>query len=296
MKRIILFLATNLAIMVVLGIFLNVLLSALGISHGSSAGILILALVFGMGGSFISLAMSKSIAKWSTGAQLIEQPSNAQERWLLETVSRQAKMAGIQMPEVAIFNAPEPNAFATGMSRNSSLVAVSTGLLHGMTEDEVEAVLAHEISHAANGDMVTLALIQGVMNTFVILLARILGGIIDSALSGNNDSESEESTSGPGFGYFITVMVLEIILGFLASIVVMWFSRYREFHADAGGAKLAGRDKMIAALDRLRRLSEGESNLPSEVAAFGISGKIGSLFSTHPPLEERIRALQEARY
>lgn len=292
MKRILLFIATNLAVVVVLGIVLNVVLAALGISTGSTTGLLILALVFGMGGSFISLAMSKWIAKRATGAQIIEQPRNNTERWLFETVKMQAQQAGIGMPEVAVYHSPEINAFATGMKRNDALVAVSTGLLENMSADEIEAVLAHEVSHVANGDMVTLALIQGVVNTFVIFLARVVGGIIDSALSSNSDEES----SGPGFAYFIIVMVLEVLFGILASVVVMWFSRQREFRADVGGARLAGRDKMVAALERLRRQME-PSHLPDQMAAFGIRGKasgLAALFSSHPPLEQRIEALQRS--
>jgi len=293
MKRVALFLLTNLAILVVLGIVVNILgvnrfLSGSGIDVGS---LFIFAAVFGMGGSFISLAMSKWIAKRSTGAQVIEQPRNQAEAWLVETVHRQAKAAGIGMPEVAVYDAPEPNAFATGASRDNALVAVSTGLLRNMNQDEVEAVLGHEISHVANGDMVTLALIQGVVNTFVIAVARIVGFVVDRALS----SSSSEEYRGPGVGYWITSMIAEILLGFLASLVVMWFSRQREFRADAGGASLAGRQKMIAALERLRRLAE-PSHLPSEMAAFGINGGLGEglkkLFMTHPPLEERIAALR----
>lgn len=293
MKRVALFLLTNLAILVVLGIVVNILgvnrfVSSSGIDVGS---LFVFAAIFGMGGSFISLAMSKWIAKRSTGAQVIEQPRNQAEAWLLETVHRQAKAAGIGMPEVAVYDAPDPNAFATGASRNNALVAVSTGLLRNMNQDEVEAVLGHEISHVANGDMVTLALIQGVVNTFVIAIARIVGFVVDRALS----SSSNEEYQGPGLGYWIASMIAEILLGFLASIVVMWFSRQREFRADAGGANLAGRQKMIAALDRLRRLAE-PSHLPSEMAAFGINGGLGEglkkLFMTHPPLEERIAALQ----
>lgn len=287
MKRMLLFLGVNLAIMVVLGIVLNVIFAALGIPPRGTLGLLILALVFGMGGSFISLWMSKWMAKKSTGAEVIERPRNEAEQWLMETVHRQAQRAKIKMPEVAIYDSPEMNAFATGMSRDSSLVAVSTGLLQNMSRDEVEGVLAHEVSHAANGDMVTMALIQGVMNTFVIFFARIVGGIIDGMLSGDDEEES----SGTGLGYFIIVFVLEMIFGILASIVVMAFSRHREFHADAGAARLEGKEKMIAALERLR-MASGESELPAEVAALGISGKIGSLFSSHPPLDDRIEALR----
>ena len=288
MKRIGLFLLTNIAIVVVLGVVLNVIMTVLGIPPRSTTGLLILAFVFGMGGSFISLAMSKWIAKRATGAQVIEQPRNATEQWLVSTVKRQAQQAGVGMPEVAIYDAPDINAFATGMDRNNSLVAVSTGLLNSMSQDEAEAVLGHEVAHIANGDMVTLALIQGVVNTFVIFLARVVGGIIDSAMRGDNED------TGPGLAYFGIVIVLEIIFGILASVIVMWFSRQREFRADTGGARLAGREKMIAALERLRRGTE-PSHLPDQMAAFGINGKgskLAQLFSSHPPLEERIAALR----
>ncbi len=242
-----------------------------------------------MGGSLISLLMSKWVAKRSVGAQVIEQPRTQDEQWLVETVRRQAQAAGIGMPEVALYDSPEPNAFATGANRNAALVAVSTGLLEQMSAEEVEAVLGHEVSHVANGDMVTLSLIQGVLNTFVIVLARVVGYLVDRALSPNNESRR------PGIGYWVTSMVMEILFGFLASLIVMWFSRYREFHADAGGARLAGRGKMIAALERLRQLHE-PSQLPSQMAAFGINGGLGDglrkLFMTHPPLEERIAALR----
>ncbi|HXH04725.1 MAG TPA: protease HtpX [Candidatus Competibacteraceae bacterium] len=296
MKRVFLFLATNFAILVVLGITVNVLgvsrfLSAQGIDVAS---LFAFAAVFGFGGSFLSLAMSKWMAKMSTGAQVIEQPRHPTEQWLLETVRRQAAAAGIAMPEVAIYDSPEVNAFATGPSRNNALVAVSTGLLNTMSAEEAEAVLAHEVSHVANGDMVTLTLIQGVVNTFVIAIAKIVGYAVDRALSGNSD---EEGYQGPGIGYYVTSMIAEILLGFLASIIVMWFSRQREFRADAGGAALAGREKMIAALERLRVLHE-PSHLPSQMAAFGINGGLGDglkkLFMSHPPLEERIAALRAA--
>lgn len=292
MKRIVLFLGTNLAILVLLGIVLNLVrgfLAAQGIELPPTGGLLVLAAVFGMGGSFISLAMSKWIAKRFTGARVIEQPRNATEQWLVETVRRQAQQAGIGMPEVAIYDAPEINAFATGMNKNNALVAVSTGLLRAMNQDEAEAVLGHEVSHVANGDMVTLALIQGVVNTFVIFLARVIGGMIDRLVFRRDDN-----SGGYGIGYFVSVIVLEIIFGLLASIIVMWFSRYREFRADAGGAQLAGRKKMIAALERLQS-SYGQSHLPEQVKAFGITpGKSGwsRLFMSHPPLEERIAALR----
>ena len=291
MKRVVLFLLTNLAVMLVLGVVVNLLgLNTFISRSGLNLPVLFgFALVFGMGGSFISLWMSKWVAKASTGAEVIEHPRNAAEQWLVETVRRQAEQAGIGMPEVAVYHAPEPNAFATGASRNNALVAVSTGLLETMDRDEVEAVLGHEVSHIANGDMVTLSLIQGVVNTFVIFLARIVGYAVDRALAG----DSEEEHQGPGMGYWITSMIAELLLGFLASMIVMWFSRRREFRADAGGAQLAGRQKMIAALQRLRQMSE-PSHLPAEMAAFGIRGGGGltKLFMTHPPLEERIAALR----
>ncbi|MBF0154707.1 MAG: protease HtpX [Magnetococcales bacterium] len=291
MKRIVLFLLTNLAIMLVLGVVLNVVFQFTGMSQKNIPGLLVFAAIFGMGGAFISLAMSKPMAKWSTGAQVIDQPRDGTEAWLLGTVQRQAKAAGIGMPEVAIYEAGELNAFATGMNRNNALVAVSTGLLERMKRDEVEAVLGHEISHVANGDMVTMTLIQGVLNVFVILIARLLGGLIDNLLRSNDE---EESSSGQGFVYGLVVFALEMVLGVLASLVVMAFSRYREFHADKGGAKLAGRESMIAALERLRRDQTG-GQLPGEVAALGMNGARGGLsrlFMTHPPLEERIEALR----
>lgn len=294
MKRILLFLATNLAIVVVLSITLR-LLGFERILDEQGAGLninslLLFAAVFGFGGSFMSLAMSKWTAKRFTGAQVIEMPRNAQEHWLVTTVQRQAKMAGIDMPEVAIYDAPEINAFATGMSKNNALVAVSTGLLNAMSQDEAEAVLAHEVSHVANGDMVTLALIQGVVNTFVIFISRVIGHTVDRVIF-----KTEE---GHGPAFWITNIIAEIVLGVLASIIVMWFSRQREFRADAGGASLAGRNKMIAALRRLQ-LNSQQAHLPDQLAAFGISGGIGSglksLFMSHPPLEERIAALEAQR-
>ncbi|MBX3638932.1 MAG: protease HtpX [Nitrosomonas sp.] len=295
MKRIFLFLATNLAIVVVLSITLR-LLGFERILDEQGAGLdinslLLFAAVFGFGGSLMSLAMSKWTAKRFTGAQVIEMPRNAQEHWLLTTVQRQAKKAGIGMPEVAIYHAPDVNAFATGMSRNDALVAVSTGLLNTMTEDEAEAVLAHEVSHIANGDMVTLALIQGVVNTFVIFLSRVIGHAVDRVVF--------KTENGHGPAFWVTAIIAEIVLGILASIIVMWFSRQREFRADAGGASLAGRDKMIAALQRLQ-MTVNQAHLPDQLAAFGISGGISSglksLFMSHPPLEERIAALRESRY
>jgi len=294
MKRIFLFLATNLAIIVVLSITLR-LLGFERILDDQGAGLnlnslLLFAAVFGFGGSLMSLAMSKWTAKRFTGAQVIEIPRNAQEHWLITTVQRQAKQAGIGMPEVAIYHAPDVNAFATGMSKNDALVAVSTGLLNTMTQDEAEAVLAHEVSHVANGDMVTLALIQGVVNTFVIFLSRIVGHFVDRVIFKNED--------GHGPAFWVTAIVSELVLGILASIIVMWFSRQREFRADAGGANLAGREKMIAALQRLQK-SVNQPHLPDQLSAFGISGGISSglksLFMSHPPLEERIAALRESR-
>ena len=283
-NRIALFLATNLAVMVLAGI----VMSLLGVHPNQMSGLLVMAALFGFGGSIISLLMSKSMAKRATGAQVITQPRNESEQWLLATVQRQAQAAGIGMPEVAIYDAPEINAFATGANRNKALVAVSTGLLRAMNRDEAEAVLGHEVSHVANGDMVTMALLQGVLNTFVIVLARIVGRIVDGYLSGNRE--------GGGFGYFIVVNVLQLVFGIFASVIAMWFSRHREFRADAGGATLAGRDKMIAALERLAQ-NHGESTLPKQMAAFGISGGsigLGRLLMSHPPLEERIAALRNA--
>ncbi len=295
MKRIILFLVTNLAILVVLGLVFRIvgLEYAFSDSGVDLTGLFIFAALFGMGGSLFSLFSSKWMAKRAVGAQVIEQPMNAGEQWLLQMVAYQAQQAGIDMPEVAIYESPEPNAFATGANRNKALVAVSSGLLQAMDENEIEAVLGHEISHVANGDMVTLTLIQGVLNTFVIFLARIVGMIVDRGLSSNNN----DSYAGPGMGYFITSMIAEILLGFLASIIVMAFSRHREFRADAGGAELAGRNKMMAALRRLQQLSE-PSQLPGEMAAFGISpgqSKLSRLFMSHPPLEERIAMLEGRR-
>ncbi|TBR12598.1 MAG: protease HtpX [Lysobacter sp.] len=282
-RRVALFLATNLAVLLLLGIVMRLL----GVDPGTSGGLLVMATLFGFGGSFISLMMSKWVAKRSTGAHVIEQPRNESERWLVETVRRQSQAAGIAMPEVAIYDAPEINAFATGPSRNNSLVAVSTGLLRAMDRDEAEAVLAHEVSHVANGDMVTMMLVQGVLNTFVIVLARVVGRVIDGWLGGSN-------RDGGGVGYFVTVMVLDLVFGLFASIIAMWFSRQREFRADAGGAQLAGRDRMIAALTRLSQ-TYGETTLPKQVQAFGISGGVAHgmrrLFMTHPPLAERIERL-----
>jgi heat shock protein HtpX len=287
MKRILLFIATNLAVLFLLNIVLFLVQAIFHIHFRNTAGLLLMAAILGMGGSFISLAMSKWLAKMSTGAQVIAQPGNEAERWLLATVQRLAQAAGIGMPEVAVYEGPEMNAFATGMSRNSALVAVSTGLLRSMDRDQVEAVLGHEISHVANGDMVTLTLIQGVLNTFVIFLARIIGTVVDGALRGGR------SEGGGGLGYFVVVMVMQLLLGFLASLIVMWFSRWREFRADAGGANLAGRNKMISALQRLAG-DHGENTLPKAVSAFGIAGGFGKLLASHPPIEERIAALRNA--
>jgi heat shock protein HtpX len=289
MKRIALFLLTNIAVVLVLG----VICSLLGVDHfltkkGLNLPMLLaFSAVIGFGGSFLSLAMSKWMAKMSTGAQVISQPSNAAESWLLSTVERQARAAGIGTPEVSVFDAPEPNAFATGMSRNNSMVAVSTGLLQVMSQDEVEAVLGHEISHIANGDMVTLTLIQGVVNTFVIFLSRVVGYIVDSWLNRGNERD------GVGIGYYITSIVAQILFGFLASMIVAWFSRQREFRADAGGAHLAGKRKMISALERLKS-GHNQTSLPQNMVASGINGGMMSLFATHPPLDERIASLQGA--
>lgn len=287
MKRIILFVLTNLAVVVVLGIVASLLgvnryLTAQGLNLGLLLGY---ALVIGFGGAIISLLISKPVAKWSAGVQIIEQPQSPDEAWIVNTVRKFAEQAGIGMPEVGIFEG-DPNAFATGAFKNSALVAVSTGLLQNMTREEVEAVIGHEVAHIANGDMVTMTLIQGVMNTFVVFLSRVIGYAVDSFLRKGDDRDS-----GPGIGYFVTTIVLDIILGFLAAIVVAWFSRQREFRADAGSAQLMGRRQpMINALARLGGLHTAE--LPKSMAAMGIAGGIGALFSTHPPIEERIAALQ----
>jgi len=291
-KRITLFLITNLAIVFVLSIVLNLLgvgpmLDQQGLNLTS---LVIFAAVFGFGGAFISLAISKWTAKRLTGARVIDQPSGELESWLVETVRGQARQAGVAMPEVAIYDAPDVNAFATGMRRNSSLVAVSTGLLRTMNRQEAEAVLAHEISHVANGDMVTMALIQGVVNTFVIVASRIAGYVVDRVVF--------RTERGHGPGFFITSIIAQMVFGVLASIIVFWFSRQREFRADAGAAGIVGREKMIAALEALRR-GAGTPHLPDQMAAFGISGSVGGglkrLFMTHPPLEERIEALRRGR-
>ncbi|MEQ1529929.1 MAG: protease HtpX [Methylococcales bacterium] len=288
MMRILLFLATNIAIMIVVGILFNVfglsgILDAQGISLDLNA-LLLMSAVIGTSGSIISLMMSKWSAKSAMGVQVIEQAQNQTERWLLDVVARQAQQAGIGMPEVGIFNAPEANAFATGMNRNNALVAVSTGLLQNMNADEVEAVLGHEMTHVANGDMITMALMQGVVNTFVYFFATIIGYVVDRAVF--------KTERGYGPAYYITQMVAQLALGFLASMLVMWFSRYREFKADKGGAQLAGRSKMINALRALQRGHDAQ-DLPGQLAAFGINGGgFSKLFMSHPPLEERIAALQ----
>ncbi|SEL58698.1 Heat shock protein. Metallo peptidase. MEROPS family M48B [Colwellia chukchiensis] len=290
MQRIALFLLTNLAIMLVLSVTLSMLMTAFGIDRQGLGGLLMLACVFGFGGAFISLLMSKWLAKRSVGAYVIEQPRNNTEQWLLATVQRYAKQAGIGMPEVALYQSPDMNAFATGANRNNALVAISTGLLDNMSQTEAEAVIGHEISHIANGDMVTLTLIQGVVNTFVIFLARLIAGVIDNATRGNNNQ------GGLGtFAYFGVVLVLEMILGVLASIIVAWFSRKREYRADIGGAQLAGRSAMIGALEKLKRSQE--SQLDGTMLAFGINNKskMLSLFASHPPLDERIAALRNAQ-
>jgi len=287
MKRIILFVLTNLAVVLVLGAVASLLgvnrfLTSNGLDLTALLGF---ALIMGFGGAFISLLISKPVAKWSSGVQVIAQPSNSDEKWLLDTVQKLADKSGIGMPEVGIFPG-DPNAFATGAFKNSALVAVSTGLLQNMTHEEIEAVLAHEVAHIANGDMVTMALIQGVMNTFVVFLSRVVGYAVDSFLRKN-----DEENTGPGMGYWITTIVLDIVLGFAAAIVVAWFSRQREFRADAGAAELMGRKQpMMNALARLGGLHTAE--LPKSVAAMGIAGGIGQLFSTHPPIEERIAALK----
>jgi heat shock protein HtpX len=291
MMRIFLFLATNVAIMVVITIVFSLLglsgtLDAQGIGLDLNA-LLVMSAVIGMTGSFISLAMSKWSAKRAMGVHIIDQPQNQTERWLLDIVAKQAQLAGIGMPEVGIFQTPEANAFATGMNKNSALVAVSTGLLQNMNADEVEAVVGHEMTHVSNGDMVTMALMQGVVNTFVFFFASIIGHVVDRVVF--------RTERGYGPAFFITRIVAQIALGFLASMLVMWFSRYREFKADAGGAKLAGREKMISALRALQRGHDAQ-DLPGQLAAFGINGGgMSRLFMSHPPLEERIAALQNSR-
>lgn len=289
MKRILLFVLTNVMVVVVLGIVASLLgvnrfLTPNGLDLGALMGY---ALIMGFGGAIISLLISKPMAKWTSGVRIINQPANADEQWIVNTVQKLATKAGIGMPEVGIFEG-EANAFATGAFKNSALVAVSTGLLQGMTHEEIEAVIAHEVAHIANGDMVTMTLIQGVMNTFVVFLSRVIGYAVDSFLR-KGDSER----SGPGMAYYITTIALDIVLGFAAAIVVAWFSRHREYRADSGAADLMGRKQpMVNALARLGGLPTGE--LPKSVAAFGISGGIGQLFSTHPPIKARIAALQNS--
>ncbi|WP_405221115.1 protease HtpX [Lentisalinibacter sediminis] len=294
MKRILLFVATNVAVLAVISIVFRVfgLESIVSETGGLNlTSLLIFSAVIGFAGSFISLAISKKVALWTTGAKVISQPSNSTESWLLATVQNQAGRAGIGMPDVAIYDAPEVNAFATGMSRNKALVAVSTGLLRNMSQAEAEAVLAHEVSHVANGDMVTMTLLQGVLNTFVIFLSRVVGFFVDRVVFRNEH--------GAGIGFFLTSLVAQIIFGILATIIVHWFSRRREFRADAGGAELAGREKMVAALEKLRATYE-PSELPKQLSAFGIAGLgaqgLKKLFMTHPPLEERINALKARGY
>ena len=290
MKRILLFILTNVAVVAVLGIVASLLgvnryLTSNGLNLGALLGY---ALVMGFGGAIISLLISKPMAKWSSGVRVIDQPQNADEAWIVETVRKFADKAGIGMPEVGIFEG-DPNAFATGAFKNSALVAVSTGLLQGMTHEEIEAVIGHEIAHIANGDMVTMTLIQGVMNTFVVFLSRVIGYAVDSFLRKGDDREN----SGPGIGYMVTTIVLDILLGFVAAIIVAWFSRQREFRADAGAAQLMGRKQpMINALRRLGGMRPGA--MPPSLQAMGITGNIGKLFSSHPPIEERVAALQNS--
>lgn len=290
MKRVALFVLTNIAILTVASLTFSLLgITDALVSNGfDPAGMLLFCALFGFGGAFVSLALSKWMAKRATGAEVIDAPQNAGERWLLDTVARQSAAAGIAMPDVAVFPSPQPNAFATGASRNKALVAVSTGLLDSMRENEVEAVLGHEIGHVANGDMLTLTLIQGVLNTFVLFLARVIGFAVDRVVLRNE--------GGIGIGYFVTTIIAQIVLGILASIVVMWFSRQREFRADAQGARLAGRNNMIAALERLKASSDMPDTMPESMAAFGISSGVRqglrALFASHPPLDARIAALR----
>jgi len=290
LTRVVLFMLTNLAVLVVLT-FVMGLLSAAGVVPAGGeefVGLIIFASLFGFGGAFISLALSKWVAKRATGAQVITAPRSSAEVWLVERVTALSAQAGIGTPEVAVYPSPDPNAFATGARRNAALVAVSQGLMDSMSRDEVEGVLAHEVAHVANGDMVTMTLLQGVLNTFVIVFSRIFGSIIDNALRGNRGGERGY---GRGPGYWLATIFAEIVLGILATVVVMWFSRWREFRADAGAARLAGTDKMVAALERLRRL-QGGGNLPPSIQAFGIRGVMGGLFRSHPPLEDRIDRLR----
>jgi heat shock protein HtpX len=291
MKRVFLLIATNLAVVFLLTLVVRIFgidewLARRGTDYQS---LLVMAALFGFGGAFISLALSKMIAKTMMGVRVIQQPASETERWLLETVRSHSQKAGVGMPEVGVFDSPEPNAFATGASRNAALVAVSTGLLERMGRSEVEAVLGHEIAHVANGDMVTLTLIQGVLNTFVIFLARIIGSLVDGATRGND-------SRGTGMGYFFTVLAAQMVLGLFASVIVAWFSRRREFRADAGGASLAGTRSMIGSLEELKR-AHSPSRLPESLAAFGINGEraqaFQKLFMSHPPLEERIAALEQ---
>ena len=285
MKRILLFVLTNLAVMVVVGIVTSLL--GVGRYTGTNTGqLMIFSLVVGFSGAIISLLMSKSMAKMSMGVKIINQPANADEAWIVDTVRKFADKAGIGMPEVGIYEG-EPNAFATGAFKNSALVAVSTGLLRGMTREEVEAVIGHEVAHVANGDMVTMALIQGVMNTFVVFASRLIGSLVDGFLRRGSDS------SGPGIGYYVTTIVLDILFGFLAGIIVAWFSRQREFRADRGAAQMMGQpNSMINALARLGGMHAEGAEMPKNLAAMGIAGGIGKLFSTHPPMQERIAALR----
>ena len=294
MKRVSLFLMTNLGILLLLGIMLNVFIEPMMAREGmhmNTTFILILAAVLGMGGSFISLAMSKMMAKRMTGMRVIDKPASPTEQWLVDTVRRHAQQAGIGMPEVGVYDAPEINAFATGMKRDDALVAVSSGLLRQMSSDEAEAVIGHEVAHIQNGDMVTLALIQGVLNTFVIVLSRVVGMFVDKVIFKNQ--------RGYGIGFIVTTIIAQIVLGIIASMIVQWFSRQREYRADLGGANFAGREKMIAALEKLKKNVE-PSTLPEQVEAFGISGRMGSgfkrLMMSHPPLDDRIAALRERRY
>lgn len=287
MKRVMLFLATNLAVVLVLSVVLNIVYAVTGMQPGSLSGLLVMAALFGFGGSFISLLMSKKMALRSVGGQVIETPRNETEHWLVQTVSRQAQQAGIGMPTVAIYDSPDINAFATGAKRDDSLVAVSTGLLHNMTRDEAEAVLAHEVSHISNGDMVTMTLMQGVVNTFVIFLSRTIANLVSSR-------DNEEGGGSNMMSYFLISMVLELVFGFLASFITMWYSRHREFHADAGAANLVGKHKMIAALERLKMSHEPQ--LEGSMMAFGINGKrtMMELLMSHPPLDKRIEALRNS--
>ena len=288
MKRVMLFIATNLAVILVLSMVMNIVFAFTGLRMDNTGGLLVFASIFGFGGAFISLLMSKWMAKRSVGAYVIETPRNDTERWLVDTVRRQAQQAGIGMPEVAMYQSPDMNAFATGANRNDALVAVSTGLLDNMSRDEVEAVLAHEVSHIANGDMVTMTLLQGIINTFVIFAARLIAGAINNATRGNNNSGEGLGT----FAYYGIVMVLELLFTILASFILMWFSRQREFRADAGSARLVGRNKMIGALKRLKMSQE--SQLDGTMMALGIINKrsISELLMSHPPLDKRIAALQ----